>query len=286
MAAEEEESRLRAALSKRDPSQEHLLGHWERLDEAGRAALAKDIDSVDFEEMEDTFRRAMTGSDDGSSVSDRMEVLEPSLCASYLSATPEETSAYTRASLRAVARGEVGVLLLAGGQGTRLGVPYPKGMYDIGLPSGKTLYQIQMERVKRLQNMAKEQEGKGQGLKGIAVEFDILEHCFLQKNFVEGLEVNVSLNLFLEGRITVYVMTSEHTKAPTAEFLSARSHFGLDPDDVVLFEQRMIPCFDLDGKMILETPSKLARAPDGNGGLYWALDHEGVLDHMDARGVK
>jgi len=55
---------------------------------------------------------------------------------------------------------------------------------------------------------------------------------------------------------------------------------------VIFFEQRMIPCFDMQGNIILETRSKVSRAPDGNGGLYWALRHEKVLEHMKANGVQ
>ena len=125
-------------------------------------------------------------------------------------------------------------------------------MYDIGLPSGKTLYQIQVERILRLEKMA--------------------------QSFTGAEDVG--------NGIYMYVMTSEHTKKPTEEFFAKHNYFGSRKDKIIFFEQRMIPCFDLDGKIILETPTKIARAPDGNGGLYWALKNEGILEHMEQKNVQ
>src|SRR5205823_3148475 len=43
--------------------------------------------------------------------------------------------------------GQVAALVVAGGQGTRLGFDHPKGMFPIGPISGKSLFQIHAEKV-------------------------------------------------------------------------------------------------------------------------------------------
>jgi len=86
---------------------------------------------------------------------------------------------------------------------------------------------------------------------------------------------------WFQFRITVFICA--FNKFAFFNFVIVISQFALQ---VVFFEQRMIPCFDFEGKIILETRSKVSRAPDGNGGLYWALKHEKILDHMKEHGVK
>jgi UDP-N-acetylglucosamine/UDP-N-acetylgalactosamine diphosphorylase len=81
-------------------------------------------------------------------------------------------------------------------------------------------------------------------------------------------------------------MTSEHTGEKTKEFFKDHNYFGLDRNNLVLFEQAMQPSLTHEGKLILDQKWKISRAPDGNGGLYRAVGESGILEDMKKRGVE
>ena len=68
-------------------------------------------------------------------------------------------------------------------------------------------------------------------------------------------------------------MTSEYTRDTTEEFFKTHGYFGLDPNNVIVFEQNTLPCLDYQGKVLLDQKHHIAKAPDGNGGLYAALNN-------------
>ena len=88
-------------------------------------------------------------------MTDPNDVIEPfqGKVISTTSNSPDDIELLRQANsigLESISKGEVAALLLAGGQGTRLGYDGPKGMYDIGLPSHKTLFQYMVERIQKL----------------------------------------------------------------------------------------------------------------------------------------
>lgn len=220
-----------------DAGQGHLFQFWPSLSSSEQSALLAQLDSIDISRVNRIHAKALEV-EKAANEGTLPEIIEPlPEDASSSTNDPAAESEWKQLGLRAIAEGEVGVLLMAGGQGTRLGSSAPKGCYDIGLPSHKSLFQYQAERIARLQTVAENEFGKAKG--SVVIPW--------------------------------YVMTSGPTRPETDKFFAENSYFGLDPLNVILFEQGTLPCLTMDGKVLLDTKSHVAVAPDGNGGLYAAL---------------
>jgi UDP-N-acetylglucosamine/UDP-N-acetylgalactosamine diphosphorylase len=120
----------------RQHGQEHALHGWDALDADTRAKLHMQLSAIDFAELE-TLRQQAARPPDAVPAD-----IEP------VPITPAAFTAEEKArGADALRRGEVAALLVAGGQGSRLGALQPKGMFPAGVISGASLYQIHAEKV-------------------------------------------------------------------------------------------------------------------------------------------
>jgi UDP-N-acetylglucosamine/UDP-N-acetylgalactosamine diphosphorylase len=131
-----------------------------------------------------------------------VQPLPDEACATIVN-NPIDEAKWRDIGLKAIAENRLAVLLLAGGQGTRLGSPLPKGMYDINLPSGMTGFEYQAGRISRLERVAERVCSKAEG----------------------------------SVRIRWYVMTSGPTRWETEKYFETKGFFGLRKEDVIFFEQ-------------------------------------------------
>ncbi|MHC4205819.1 MAG: UTP--glucose-1-phosphate uridylyltransferase [Planctomycetota bacterium] len=83
-----------------------------------------------------------------------------------------------------------------------------------------------------------------------------------------------------------YVMTSPLNYEETLEIFHSNNHYGLDKNNVFIFQQGTLPNFSTDGKILLADKSTIACSPDGHGGSLKALHQSGALDDMKRRGIE
>lgn len=124
--------------------QQHLLAFWDELSASQRSALAEQIAEIDFAALE---RLVQEGGqrEDWDALAARARSPEAfSLDGAGNACTAAEGR---RRGEEALAAGRVGAILVAGGQGTRLGFDQPKGMYAIGPVSHATLLRILVEKL-------------------------------------------------------------------------------------------------------------------------------------------
>jgi len=127
--------------------QEHVIEYLDALKGSEKAKLLEQILSIDFEQL-------VRVPSNSKLEEMNQETIEPIEHYNLNQFTEIQREMYTQKGWDILRNGEVGVIVVAGGQGSRLGHDGPKGTFDIGLPSHKSLFQLQAERLVNLSSRA------------------------------------------------------------------------------------------------------------------------------------
>ena len=121
--------------------QEHLLNNFEKLDDIHKEKLLEEIENIDFELINSLYEKTKK------EISNNKDEITP---IEYLDKFKlgEKYKYYEELGKKAIKEGQLAVVTMAGGQGTRLGHNGPKGTYDIGLDSHKSLFELLSDSIK------------------------------------------------------------------------------------------------------------------------------------------
>ncbi len=123
-------------------SQEHLLNNFENLSEEKQKRLLEQIENIDFDlikKLYDTTQNITTEIQDAEIKP--IEFLDKEKL--Y-----DDYKKYKEIGEKAIRAKKLAAVTMAGGQGTRLGHDGPKGTYDIGLESHKSLFELLSDGLK------------------------------------------------------------------------------------------------------------------------------------------
>lgn len=214
--------------------QEHLLKYYDELTDVERSELITQIEDIDFSLL-DALKQENSCESQRGKISPIEAITTEDI--------DKKGDEYLNCGISAIKAGKVAAVLLAGGQGTRLGFDKAKGMFNIGI--NRELY---------------------------------IFEC-LVNNLMKVVEQTGTWIPFV-------IMTSEINNKDTVDFFAEHNYFGYNSEYVHFFIQDMAPCVDLNGKILMESKSKVACSPNGNGGWFSSLVTSGIFAKLKAQGVE
>lgn len=172
-------------------NQEHLLNGYEKLEEKKQKQLLNQIMNIDFELIKSLYDNTKK---ENSTNDDKIEPME------YLDKYKlnDKYKYYENIGKQAIKEGKLAAVTMAGGQGTRLGHSGPKGTYDIGLDSHKSLFELLCDYLK--------EEGKKYG---VTIPWFIMTSRennketveFFEKNKFFGYQKDKNIFFFIQGEL-------------------------------------------------------------------------------------
>ena len=250
----------------RKTGQEHVLDWWDQLPEGERRELVDQLKGIHFDQLRSLFnQREWAVSLPASEKIQPVPVIR--------TGTPEAR----QIGEEALRNGEVAVLMVAGGQGSRLGFEKPKGMYPIGLVSNASLFRIHAEKVLAVSRRYAR-----------PVPLFLMTSPAKNKSLFQiHAEKVLALGRRYGRPLPFLVMTSPATHGETESFFLQYDCFGLRREDVFLFCQGTLPALDMaTGKLLLEKRGRIFTSPNGHGGVLAALADSGLLGWLRRQNVK
>lgn len=217
-----------------DYGQEHILRYYDELSAEEQNSLLVQTEKIDF-----SILSALDSKNNAALKRGKIEPIS-AVTAADIARNSEE---YRSVGLDAIRSGKVAAVLLAGGQGTRLGFDKPKGMFNVGVTRELYIFECLINNMMKVVSEA----GKW---------------------------------------IHLCVMTSEKNHDDTVGFFREKNFFGYNADFVHFFVQDMAPSVDFNGRIYMESKSRISSSPNGNGGWFSSLVRSGLLARLKAEGVE
>lgn len=125
--------------------QQHVLQFWDELDAQQQSSLSESIAKIDFQQLDTLINKSFSEAS-WAELAAAANVPPAKTLEDF--ADGESYTAARNKGLEVLKGGKVAMIVVAGGQGSRLGFDHPKGLYPIGPISDHTLFQIFFENVK------------------------------------------------------------------------------------------------------------------------------------------
>lgn len=123
--------------------QTHILGYLEKLPPDKKKNFLKNAAGLNFKLVFTLHKNHCSGPEEKTAPAEGIK--PPVLFTPHSAAEKKEI---LEAGEMSILGGETAVMIVAGGDATRLGYPYPKGMYPVSPLKGKSLFELLSEKVK------------------------------------------------------------------------------------------------------------------------------------------
>lgn len=146
----------------------------------------------------------------------------------------------------------VGVLILAGGDASRLGLPKPKGMFNPGIEGVSSIFELINLKIKKLNELC-------------------------EKVYPDSPDLG-------RQKIVLVIMTNILSYNTIKDYFKENDYFGYKT--MIFFPQSHLPVTGEDGKLLLKAPNQILFAPNGNGSFFQSKNFEDVFSTLKKVGVE